>query len=99
MSQTPSVSRSSRQLCWESRDSYYACLTSHKILAPPGTDMSDTKGPLGRGGFAEKTSPEERARILAEQRASDPCAPQRDAYEKNCAQSWVRRYAHAGRLL
>ncbi|WFD30202.1 hypothetical protein MSPP1_001219 [Malassezia sp. CBS 17886] len=89
-SPVPAPSRSNRKLCWDSRDAYYACLTTHGILAPPGTDMSDTKGPLGRGQFAEGPhSAAERAASAAAERARDPCVRERDAYEGNCAQSWV----------
>ena len=89
MSQT-GVSRSSRQRCWESRDVYYACLNKHNSFAPPGTDMSGTPGPLGRGAFRDPPRSEaERAQKAADERKNDPCAPLRDEYEGSCAKSWV----------
>ncbi|WFC94448.1 hypothetical protein MBRA1_001078 [Malassezia brasiliensis] len=89
MSQT-GVSRSSRQRCWESRDVYYACLTKNGIHAPPGTDMSGTPGPLGRGAFRDPPRSEaERVQKAADERKNDPCTPLRNEYEGNCAKSWV----------
>lgn len=82
--------RTNRQRCWDNRDAYYMCLTKHSIVAPPGTDMSDIKGALGRGQFAEPPRTEaERVRLAAEERAHDPCTHERDAYEGSCAHSWV----------
>ncbi|WFD05856.1 hypothetical protein MVES1_001190 [Malassezia vespertilionis] len=83
------ASRSSRQQCWDNRDEYYACLTRHNIIAPPGTDMADVKGPLGRGEFAEARSEAERQRTVDIERQQDPCSAQRDMYERTCASSWV----------
>lgn len=52
--------------------------------------MSDIKGALGRGQFAEPPRTEaERVRLAAEERAHDPCTHERDAYEGSCAHSWV----------
>lgn len=53
--------------------------------------MSDTKGPLGQGKFAEPPrSAAERAKIAEEERRTDPCVTERNAYEGSCAHSWVR---------
>lgn len=70
---------------------YFECLSKHNIFAPPGTDMSGTPGPLGRGAFADPPRSEaERQQKAADERARDPCAPLRDVYESSCAKSWVR---------
>jgi len=70
----PAPTRNNRQQCWDSRDLYYECLTKHSILAPPGTDMTGIKGPLGSGSFADPPgSPEERLRRSEEELKTDPC--------------------------
>lgn len=55
--------------------------------------MTGIKGPLGSGSFAEPPRSEaERARLVEQERANDPCWRERDAYEGSCAQSWVRYF-------
>lgn len=72
--------RESRQACWSHRDKYFQCLASHDILIPPGTDMSDGRGP--------PKAPRE----TTTERETDPCIQHRSGYEKNCAQSWVEYF-------
>lgn len=92
---TSAPTRSNRQRCWDNRDAYYACLSKHNILSPPGTDMTGIKGPLGAGSFAEpRRSEAERAQLAAQERSNDPCRQERDAYEGSCAQSWVRTHSN-----
>lgn len=70
--------RSSRQACWSNRDAYYTCLTSHNVIIPPGTDMSDGRGPpIFSPASVEKL------------RREDPCKAERDGFERDCAKSWV----------
>lgn len=89
----PAPTRNNRQQCWDSRDLYYECLTKHSILAPPGTDMTGIKGPLGFGSFADPPgSPEERLRRSEEELKTDPCIQLRRQYEQKCAPSWVCIY-------
>ena len=83
--------RANRKQCWSARDAYFACLLGHRINAPPGTDMSDVKGPLASGKFADTTDKETRQKQAAEERAADPCVQLRQAYEGSCLPSWVRR--------
>ncbi|PWN95296.1 hypothetical protein FA09DRAFT_146212 [Tilletiopsis washingtonensis] len=78
--------RSSRTACWDARDAYYACLTQRHVVIPPGTDMSDGRGPVGK---AAAQAQRQRAESLEEQRLADPCAKLRGPYEGNCAKSWV----------
>lgn len=89
MSAPGAPTRSNRERCWESRDAYYGCLTQHGITTPPGTDMSDVKGPLGAGKFAETQQSAERESKAAAERMQDPCAELRDKYEGSCSRSWV----------
>lgn len=81
--------RANRKQCWDARDAYYECLLGHGLQKPPGTDMSDVKGPLARGKFADNTDAQTRAAAAAKERAEDPCAQLRDAYEGACLPSWV----------
>lgn len=86
----PAPTRSERQACWEHRDLYFGCLTKNKVAIPPGTDMSDGRGPIGKAAKEEQERLErERQQSVAEQRKADPCIKERDGYEKNCAKSWV----------
>ncbi len=92
-------SRSERKACWESRDAYFQCLTSHSIIVPPGTDMSDGRGPVG------KSAAEEQKRLEKEKGASrdqalkdDPCRSLRGGYEEHCARSWVSRRSERSEL-
>ncbi|PWN88627.1 hypothetical protein FA10DRAFT_232651 [Acaromyces ingoldii] len=78
--------RSSRRQCWESRDAYYACLSSHRIVVPPGTDMSDGRGMLGEAAAEEQRTKRDR---LEDEVKNDPCASARGPYEENCAKSWI----------
>ncbi|KAK0534648.1 hypothetical protein OC842_002578 [Tilletia horrida] len=70
--------RAERQQCWTHRDAYFDCLTAHNMPIPPGTDMSDGRGP-----------PTISEREIAKARAEDPCKRERDGFEKNCAKSWA----------
>ncbi|WFD33649.1 hypothetical protein MCUN1_000462 [Malassezia cuniculi] len=90
--------RANRKQCWDARDAYYACLLKHDIIAPPGTDMSDVKGPLATGKFADATDAQTRQKKLEEARANDPCAKLRDTYEGSCLPSWVE-YFNKRRIL
>lgn len=82
--------RTQRQLCWEHRDKYFACLESRGVTVPPGTDMSDGRGPVGKAAAADQAREEkERAGKKNEARAQDPCKELRGGYEDNCARSWV----------
>jgi len=85
--------RSSRTACWDARDAYYACLTRQHVVIPPGTDMSDGRGPVGK---AAAQAQRQRAESLEEQRLADPCAKLRGPYEGNCAKSWVSGRSSAG---
>ncbi|UZJ53921.1 hypothetical protein CBS101457_003241 [Exobasidium rhododendri] len=81
--------RSSRQACWSGRDGYYACLTSKSIIVPPGTDMNDGRGPVGKQSAEETAKQAQKTKRLQEDLASDPCLDSRREYEKHCARSWI----------
>lgn len=81
--QQPLPTRSARQACWNHRDEYFACLSSHDVIIPPGTDASSAPSDQ-----PSKLSPANEAK-RQDQRASDPCKAQRDGYERDCAKSWV----------
>lgn len=83
--------RSARQECWNSRDLYYACLTSNSIIVPPGTDMADGRAPGGglKQTAEDKQKEKEKQQKLVQDRQSDPCKKERDSYEGHCAKSWV----------
>ena len=85
--------RSARQECWNSRDSYYACLTSNSIIIPPGTDMADGRAPGGglKQTAEDKQKEKEKQQKLLQDRQSDPCKKERDLYEGHCAKSWVSK--------
>ncbi|KAE8223832.1 hypothetical protein CF319_g3195 [Tilletia indica] len=70
--------RAERQKCWTHRDAYFSCLASHNIAIPPGTDMSDGRGP-------PSLTPKEAEKA----RAEDPCKKERDGFEGSCARSWA----------
>lgn len=89
------TTRLSRRQCWESRDAYYACLSSHRIVVPPGTDMSDGRGMLGEAAAEEQRTKRDR---LEDEVKNDPCAIARGPYEENCAKSWVRGSAGRSRI-
>lgn len=93
--------RSARQACWTGRDAYFGCLTRNNLIIPPGTDVSSNApgGASGSGGGArnkkpsstevtDKGSPQQQPTGMLT-REQDPCAKERDEYEKHCASSWV----------
>ncbi|CAO1624033.1 unnamed protein product [Parajaminaea phylloscopi] len=75
--------RSARKACWDHRDAYFACLSKHDVVIPPGTDATSAPG--------DRTSPLSAANVAKrdEQRRSDPCKQEREGYERDCAKSWV----------
>lgn len=58
---------------------------------PPGTDMSDGRGPVGKAAADEQKRLErERGESREKALQTDPCKDLRGAYEEHCARSWVR---------
>lgn len=87
----PAPTRNERKACWSHRDSYFSCLTQKGITVPPGTDMSDGRGPIGKAAKEEQERLEREKKLSAEEaRKQDPCIQERQGYETNCARSWVR---------
>lgn len=86
----PAPTRNERKACWSHRDSYFACLTQKGVTIPPGTDMSDGRGPIGKAAKEEQERLDrERKLSVDEARKQDPCLAEREGYESNCARSWV----------
>lgn len=86
----PAPTRNERKACWSHRDSYFACLTQKGVTVPPGTDMSDGRGPVGKAAKEEQERLErEKKQTVEEARKQDPCLAERQGYETNCARSWV----------
>lgn len=86
----PAPTRNERKACWSHRDSYFACLTRNGVTIPPGTDMSDGRGPVGKAAKEEQERLErEKKQTVEEARKQDPCLSERQGYETNCARSWV----------
>lgn len=93
----PAPTRDERKACWSHRDVYFACLTQKGVRVPPGTDMSDGRGPIGKAAKEEQEALEREKAITADEaRKQDPCLEARQGYEANCARSWVSA-ANAGR--
>ncbi|KAN0066123.1 hypothetical protein ACQY0O_000217 [Thecaphora frezii] len=89
-SSSTAPTRSGRQACWTHRDAYFACLTKHQVSVPPGTDMSDGRGAIGKAAKEEQERQQrEKQQTVEEMRRADPCIPERDAYEQSCAKSWI----------
>lgn len=82
--------RTARKECWSARDDYYGCLTSKSIVIPPGTDMSDGRGQVGKLSKEEQQKVSNREAQKQKQREEDPCKKLRDRYEGHCVKSWVR---------
>ncbi|KDN46443.1 hypothetical protein K437DRAFT_256168 [Tilletiaria anomala UBC 951] len=82
--------RQERRACWTSRDAYFNCLTSHDITVPPGTDMSNGRGLVGKAA-AEEQKRLEREKGESQEKAlrEDPCVRERGVYEEHCARSWI----------
>ena len=70
-------------MCWTARDAYFDCLTSKGVTIPPGTDMSDGRGLVGKAAAEDQ-------KRAPKSTDADPCQPQRAEYEAHCAKSWVR---------
>ena len=86
----PAPTRNERKACWSHRDAYFACLTSKGVTIPPGTDLSDGRGPVGKSAKQEQERLERENKLTAEEaRRQDPCIEARKGYEENCARSWV----------
>nr|CDI53111.1 conserved hypothetical protein [Melanopsichium pennsylvanicum 4] len=86
----PAPTRNERKACWSHRDSYFACLTQKGVTIPPGTDMSDGRGPIGKAAKEEQERLEREKKMTVEEaRRQDPCLQEREGYEINCARSWV----------
>ncbi|SJX62405.1 uncharacterized protein SRS1_13252 [Sporisorium reilianum f. sp. reilianum] len=86
----PAPTRNERKACWSHRDSYFSCLTQKGVVVPPGTDMKDGRGPIGKAAKEEQEKLEkEKKQTVEEARKQDPCLSQRQGYETNCARSWV----------
>lgn len=86
----PAPTRNERKACWSHRDSYFSCLTQKGVVVPPGTDMSDGRGPIGKAAKEEQEKLEkEKKQTVEEARKQDPCLSERQGYETNCARSWV----------
>ncbi|SAM82856.1 uncharacterized protein UBRO_03382 [Ustilago bromivora] len=86
----PAPKRDERKACWSHRDRYFACLTQKGVTVPPGTDMSDGRGPVGKAAKEEQERLEREKKVTAEEvRKQDPCLEERQGYETNCARSWV----------
>ncbi|GAC72232.1 uncharacterized protein PSANT_04131 [Moesziomyces antarcticus] len=86
----PAPTRDERKACWSHRDVYFACLTQKGVRVPPGTDMSDGRGPIGKAAKEEQEALEREKAITADEaRKQDPCLEARQGYEANCARSWV----------
>ncbi|PWZ01297.1 hypothetical protein BCV70DRAFT_71429 [Testicularia cyperi] len=86
----PAPTRSERKACWSHRDQYFTCLTKSNVTIPPGTDMSDGRGPIGKSAKEEQERLAREKNLSAEEaRRNDPCIKERDGYEQNCARSWV----------
>ena len=86
----PAPTRDERKACWSHRDSYFACLTQNGVTIPPGTDMSDGRGPVGKAAKEEQEKlAREKSLSAEESRRQDPCIEARHGYESNCARSWV----------
>ncbi|KAJ9480151.1 Cytochrome c oxidase assembly factor 6 [Pseudozyma hubeiensis] len=86
----PAPTRNERKACWSHRDSYFECLTRKGVTIPPGTDMSDGRGPVGKAAKEEQERLErEKKQTVDEARKQDPCLAERQGYETNCARSWV----------
>ncbi|EPQ31941.1 uncharacterized protein PFL1_00140 [Pseudozyma flocculosa PF-1] len=87
---TVAPTRSERQACWTHRDAYFGCLTRNKVTIPPGTDMSDGRGAIGKAAKEEQERLQrEKNQSVEEARKADPCIQEREGYEQNCARSWI----------
>ncbi|GAC93174.1 hypothetical protein PHSY_000737 [Pseudozyma hubeiensis SY62] len=74
----PAPTRNERKACWSHRDSYFACLTQKGVTIPPGTDMSDGRGPIGKAAKAEQERLErDKKQSVDEARKQDPCLAER----------------------
>ncbi|PWN52909.1 hypothetical protein IE53DRAFT_236835 [Violaceomyces palustris] len=82
----PAPTRNERKACWDHRDRYYDCLTKNEIAIPPGTDMSDGRGPFGKAAAEEQARKQTK---FEDDLRNDPCVDLRVEYERNCAKSWI----------
>lgn len=91
----PAPTRDERKACWSHRDAYFACLTQKGVTIPPGTDMSDGRGPVGKAAKEEQERLDRERQVSVEEaRRQDPCIEARQGYETNCARSWVSTISH-----